>query len=379
VTPRALVVLAAAVAACAPPAASPAAPPIEARVAPPAWQVRGAGGRDPIDVGTADPALVDAAGCVTCHAAIGAEWARSRHALAWTNGIFQREFQHRPQAWCINCHAPMPVQQAGLASGDHALADQGVSCATCHVRGGRIVAARRGDASPHDTVVEPSFGSPAFCADCHEFTFPVFTTGGAARAMTAHPMQDTVTAFRAGPFARERDGCLTCHGSARDHAFPGAHDAEMLAAAFSVDWCRRGDALEVAITNIGAGHHIPTGDIHRHANLRVWRSSAPEALFEVFLGRRFAPAPGGGKTTTWDSRIAPGTTVRHAVAIAELGGEPDEPLNLDLTYVFIADEFPRPRNAPSEPAATSIVRRRAAVAEVAACTAIAGAPQTPRE
>jgi hypothetical protein len=364
------------VAACAPPAAAPGGTPIEAVAPAPAWQVRGPGGVDPIELGTTDPALVDAASCAGCHAAISAEWATSRHALAWTNGIFQREYQAKPQAWCINCHAPAPVQQAELAAGGdvHPLADQGVACATCHVRGGRIVAARRADASPHDTVVDATFGSPAFCADCHEFPFPVFTTGGAARALTPHPMQDTVTAFRAGPYAREQHGCMTCHGSANDHAFAGAHDPDMLAGALTVEWCRDGGALALAVTNVAAGHHVPTGDIHRHMNLRAWRSSAPEALFEVFFGRRFAPAPGGGKTTTWDSRLAPGQTARHAIAIDELGGDRGEPINLDLTYVYIADEFPRPRHAPSEPGAISIVRRRAEPDAIPACGRKAALP-----
>jgi hypothetical protein len=109
-------------------------------------------------------------------------------------------------------------------------------------------------------------------------------------------------------------------------------------------------------------------------NLRAWRSSAPEALFEVFFGRRFAPAPGGGKTTTWDSRLAPGQTARHAIAIDELGGDRGEPINLDLTYVYIADEFPRPRHAPSEPGAISIVRRRAEPDAIPACGRKAALP-----
>ena len=359
--------LALAVAACSAPPASPPAVPAEAAV--PAWQVRGAGGREPIDVGTTAAALVDAAGCATCHAAIAAEWATSRHALAWTNGIFQREYQAQPRPWCVNCHAPMPAQQTALAAGDPALADQGINCATCHVRRGRIVAARTTAASPHDPILEPSFGSPAFCADCHQFTFPVLSADGVAERMTPHPMQDTVGSFLRGPYAAERGGCMACHGSATNHAFLGGHDPEMLQAALAVAWCRRGDALEVTLTNVGAGHAVPTGDIHRHMNLRLWRSSAPEALWEGYLGRRFAPADDGGKTTTWDSTIAPGKTQRHTVALADLGApdDPAEPINLELKYVFIADEFPRPHRAPDEPGSTIVVRWRAAPAAIAAC------------
>jgi hypothetical protein len=334
----------------------------------PAWQVRPLGGMRPIDPGigpgtgtAAGAALLDAAGCGTCHAAIAGEWAASRHALAWTNGIFQREYAARPLAWCVNCHAPLTTQQAGL------FRDRGVDCATCHVRGGALISARRRPGSPHATVEDPSFGSPAFCADCHQFTFPVLTGAGEVTRMTAHPMQTTVASFRAGPYARERDGCLACHGSRANHAFLGGHDPGMLAAALEVAWCRRGDAVEVSVRNVAAGHAVPTGDIHRHMNLRIWRSSAPEALFEAFYGRRFDPADDGGKRMVWDSTIAPEATARHAIGLAELGGEPDEPINLELTYVFLENEHPRADRAPDEPSSASVVRWRAAPAELAAC------------
>lgn len=346
-------------AACGVPAA-----PAPVREAAPAWQVREPGGMRAIEPGLpAGDALLDARGCARCHAEIVDEWSRSRHAAAWTNGIFQREWSGRPQAWCVNCHAPLVTQQHDLAG---ARAAQGVDCATCHVRRGRLVSARRGEASPHDTVADASFGTPAFCADCHQFTFPVLDERGAAVAMTPHPMQTTVAAFRAGPYASERDGCLSCHGSRHGHAFAGAHDAGVREAALEVAWCRQGEALEVAVTNTGAGHTAPTGDIHRHLYLRVWRSSAPEAMFQAFFGRRFEPAPDGGKRTIWDSTLAPRAARRFDIALESLAGEPEEPVNLELVYVFIASEFPR--RPADEPATASVVRRRATIAELAACT-----------
>jgi hypothetical protein len=374
--------------------ASPTPVPASAAPAPsvPSWQVRGMGGRDPIDVGTTDLALVDATGCATCHADLAAEHGASRHALAWTNGIFQREYQAQPRPWCVNCHAPMPVQQAALAAGDTRLADQGVNCATCHVRQGRIVAARTSARSPHDPIVEPSFGSPAFCADCHQFTFPVLSREGEAIRMTEHPMQDTVASFLRGPYAAEPNGCLTCHGSRTNHAFAGGHDADMLESALAVTWCRRDATLAatasagasvpmnggsgrpagsivVVLANVNAGHDVPTGDVHRHMNLRVWRSSAPELLYEGYLGRRFEPDDAGGKRTTWDSSIAPGQEQRHTVSIASLGDpdDPAEPINLSLDYVFIENEFPKPNRAPDEPAVTTVTRLRAELDDIARC------------
>jgi hypothetical protein len=391
------------------PATGPA--PAAVRDDAPAWRVRAPGGMTPIDPGLpasagtlhhgpglpasagtlhhgpglpasagtlhhgpgpAADALLDARGCASCHAAIVDEWSRSRHAAAWTNSIFQTEFSLRPQSWCVNCHAPLTTQQADLAG---PRAAQGVDCATCHVRRGKLVAKTRRAGSPHETIGDPTFGSPAFCADCHQFTFPVLSPEGAALRMTAHPMQTTVASFQAGPYAREPSGCITCHGSRHGHAFPGAHDAAMLASALDVAWCRepRADAagedqaLRVTVRNVAAGHTVPTGDIHRHMYLRLWRSSAPEAMFQAFFGRRFDVAEDGGKTTSWDSTIAPGAAKIARVDLDRLGGEAGEPVNLELVYVYIGNEFPRASSAPDEPSSTSVVRRRASTGELPPC------------
>ncbi|MBA3395166.1 MAG: hypothetical protein H0T89_21135 [Deltaproteobacteria bacterium] len=370
--PRLLIVLAAA---CGVPTTSAPAP---VREAAPSWQARPAGGTQPIDPGVAvtDP-LLDARGCASCHAAIVDEWSRSRHALAWTNGIFQREYAARPQPWCVNCHAPLTTQQAAI-EGAHAA--QGVDCATCHLRAGKLVSKHRRPGSPHDSVGDASFGSPAYCADCHQFTFPVLSPEGVALAMTRHPMQTTVASFAAGPYAGERDGCLSCHGSKHGHAFPGAHDRGMREAALEITWCRKPDALgtgdatlAIAVRNVAAGHTVPSGDIHRHMYLRVWRSSAPEALFQAYFGRRFEPASDGGKRTIWDSTIAPGEAKTFAVPAASLGGDAEEPVQLELIYVFIESEFPRPRRRSAgileESSRVSIARREATVGELAACAA----------
>lgn len=345
-------------AACGVPAAQPP------REAPPSWQARPSGGTRAIDPGVrADHELLDARGCAGCHAAIVDEWSKSRHALAWTNGIFQREYGVRPQAWCVNCHAPLLTQQQDLAG---PRAAQGVDCATCHVRGGKLVSASRQATSPHETVADASFGTPAFCADCHQFNFPVLDERGAATAMSGHPMQTTVASFMAGPFANERDGCLTCHGSKHGHGFPGAHDDGMRNAALDVTWCRQATTLAIGVRNANAGHTVPTGDIHRHMYLRVWRSSAPEAMFQAFFGRRFETADDGGKRTIWDSTIAPGETKRFTVEAPALAGADDEPINLELVYVFIENEFPR---KPSERTTASLVRRHTALTELPICSA----------
>jgi hypothetical protein len=333
----------------------------------PVWQVRGRGGLAVIEPGTRDLDLIDAAACQGCHPAEHAEWAASRHGKAWVNGIFRREYRELPRKWCVRCHAPLAPQFDQVMAGGGPLADQGVSCAACHVRGGALVARRRRPGSPHATIESADFGSPEFCADCHQFEFPLIERGEVV-GLSRHPMQDTVAEFRAGRFAGIPGGCRACHAdSPAGHAYAGAHDPAMLERAIGVALCRRGDALVVALDNRGAGHAVPTGDVHRHIYARVWRSSAPEGLFEIFLGRRYDGEAATGKRTVWDSRLSPGERREHAVALAALGGEADEPINLELVYVYTGDERPLRHRDPGEPTRRIIADDRLELAAVSPC------------
>lgn len=371
---------------------------------PPAWQVRASGGQRPIDPGLAlggasaeQLALLDAETCRACHADQHGEWAASRHGAAWTNGIFQREYSAQPRAWCVNCHAPLTVQQDALAAGDARLADQGVNCAACHVRRGALVSSARSPRSPHATVVDASFASAAMCADCHQFTFPVMSPrDGEALRMTAHPMQTTVSDFLAGPYADVPGGCLACHGTRAGHGFPGGHELELLRSAIDASWCRGETGLSIEVANTGAGHRVPTGDIHRHMVARLWRSSAPEATFEAFFGRRYEPAPDGGKRITWDSTLAPQqrrrfevpeTSLRAASVLVEGQAAAEaaasaaaasaealaEPINFEVTYVYTIDEFPRRDRTPSEPVTAQLLSERKRWDELPRCASPATA------
>jgi hypothetical protein len=316
-------------------------------------------GLAPIHTGA--PEQLRAAACLGCHPAAHAEWAQSRHGLAWRNAIFQREYRDRPLEWCVHCHAPLAEQLAEVRGGGGPLADEGVNCASCHLRGGRMVARARAPGSPHDTDVRADFGSPAYCAGCHQFTFPIIErdpTGkgpGRVTGYTGHPMQDTVAQHARGPLAAKE--CLSCHrGEGPSHRFPGGHDGEMLARALRLETCRSGGTLVVSLSNTGAGHNVPTGDVHRHLVLRAWHPSAPEKLREVILGRRFAPAPDGGKRTVADTTIRAGETRRLELPLAE-APRSSEPLSLELRLVYTIDEFPfRGRELAAPTYATMLTR-----------------------
>jgi len=269
--------------------------------------------------------------CASCHPAEWKEWSTSRHAAAWVDPVFQAEFAHGRAAWCVGCHAPLAPDPTAP---DPALADRGVACAGCHTRGGKMTSSRRGARSPHDTVVDPDFGSPAFCAGCHEFNFPVLGERGRLVRYTAEPMQATVSQHRASGMAAE---CTDCHAaSPAGHAFRGSHDADLVASALDVTTCRTGGAIEVSVANRGAGHNVPSGGVHRRMVLRAWTSRAPERMQEASFGRRFRPLAGGGKQTLSDTTIPPGRAARHRFPLAALGEE--RLINLELRYIYALDE-----------------------------------------
>ena len=291
------------------------------------------GGTTPVLDGNAFFAPEPVGECRSCHPAEWQEWSTSRHAAAWVDPVFQAEFARGRPAWCVSCHAPLA---ADPSAPDGPAADQGVACAGCHRRDGRMVSARRGEGSPHDTAVDPSFGSADFCAGCHQFNFPILGAGGHLVRYTDEPMQATVSEWRASRLSREV-GCTDCHGaSPAGHAFRGSHDPELVASAIAVELCRDGGSLEVALANRGAGHNVPSGGVHRRMVLRAWTSRAPERMAERTFGRRFRPLAAGGKQTVSDTTIAPGATSRHRFALAALGR--DRTVNLELRYIYAQDE-----------------------------------------
>jgi hypothetical protein len=281
----------------------------------------------------------DPASCAGCQPGAYARWRASRHAASFVDGAFHAELEPRREAWCIGCHAPLAGDPTTVRD-DDPLARDGVACLACHLRGGELVSATRAPDSPHVTRRDPTFGSPVWCAGCHQFNFPVLDDRGRVVRMTGHPMQDTV-AQSAG------EDCRDCHDS---HRVAGSHDETMRERALAITTCMRERELRIELANVGAGHNVPAGGIDRHVVLRVWRSSAPDRLAETVLGRTFAAAPGGGKRAISDTTLAPGATRTIAVDPRTLGGEPDEPITVELRYVFAADE--RARIADTEIAAT---------------------------
>ncbi|HZS37418.1 MAG TPA: multiheme c-type cytochrome [Polyangia bacterium] len=266
------------------------------------------GGRGPLEHVVPPPSVpsLRASACGECHAAIFDAWRGSRHAQAWSNRLFAVSFKREPMRWCVSCHAPL----------GSALADEGVSCAACHVRGGRVLGARPASARAlraHPVRVEPALARAEFCGGCHQFNFP---SAAPPFHYRDEPMQDTLAEWRGSRAAREGRTCQACHLDG--HRFPGGHDRALVGRAVSLAVERRGAHVLLTARADGAAHRVPTGDPFRR--LRVELCAEPrcdEPLARPIFARVFRP-DGDSWTLDADRTIpvaAAGATAERTVDV----------------------------------------------------------------
>lgn len=216
--------------------------------------------------------------CAQCHQAQWEQWRSSLHSHTMGAGIqWQLRLMSQEQGnKCLRCHAPLAEQKALVAmqqgwpgapkkappayvSAD--LADQGLVCAACHVRGHRRFGPPANkpltEPVPHGGfVASAAFEDSRFCATCHQFPPDGPRVNGKLQ-------EDTYAQWLASPYA-ETKSCQSCHMPERQHLFRGVHDREMVLQALDVtlDVLPAGQAGEAiaraVISNTGAGHHFPT-------------------------------------------------------------------------------------------------------------------------
>lgn len=258
-------------------------------------------------------AFESATGC-GCHSGFQITWGESMHAQALTDPIFQHELELAIRAtdgalgpYCNGCHAPIAVMAGELTGLDHSIlatvSAESVTCDFCHQVTG---AGRPGNgsfefAAPDGTkraqfddakspVHETSFSEvhtkAEFCGMCHDVYHPVNDL----------QLEATYTEWLNGPYAAEGIVCQDCHmtpgpgviypnpgkaapfGPDRDHVYlmtwaggntalgPADLAEERLQAAARVsvkapEYIEPGSTggIEITVSNVGAGHYIPTG------------------------------------------------------------------------------------------------------------------------
>ncbi len=281
-----------------------------------------------------------AASCESCHPSEVAQWQQSRHAVAFSNGLFRAEL----------------------------VAMQGVGCMSCHMgQDGHLVSRNRAPNSPHKTLVSEEFGSAGFCAGCHEFKFPVMGDDGMPVAFQDLAMQTTASEFAETSAASNGDDCRSCHmvPSVGAHRFVGSHDLPTLQSALEWDVCLLGDELRVEIANIGAAHAVPTGGVNRHIVLRMWQSESPDDLVEHFIGRKFEGDDEGEKTLVVNSSLAAGESRIFSARRKSMAPRAGAPINVELRYIYPLDEFAE--LAPGTRRFATVFRERKRASEFEMC------------
>lgn len=241
--------------------------------------------------------------CGACHPAIKAQWETSIHRHAWIDPQYQAEIDKSGNRWlCLNCHTPLLAQMdrwpVGLLDDDverpqlidnprfdAALRDQGITCASCHVRDGKIRGPGLGGEPPHPVEVDPTLRSGELCLQCHQ-------------ASRTYPGKGFICTFqtgdewRAGPYDEEGKNCVDCHmpratmpaaagGPERQVAqhwwkgagipkVPGiAPPPEANVPGLALQAQPEGGSLVVTSTNANAGHRLPSGDPERWVQVDV--------------------------------------------------------------------------------------------------------------
>jgi hypothetical protein len=235
--------------------------------------------------------------CGGCHEAIYEEWSQSMHAKAWIDPYYQVDYVFDgSQQICLNCHIPLENQQQNLVIGvkdeemfkpilepnpyfDAALRDEGVTCAVCHVREGRIVGTFETEDAPHAVTFDPEMSSGIrYCEQCH------VVSGERWDTFYRIPPCGTVAEIRKG--SQEID-CVGCHmpeviRPAADgmhdrkvgrHFFRGGHHPETVKGSLRVETKRKNEKdrsiFAFTLTNVGAAHFLPTGTPDRHLTLEL--------------------------------------------------------------------------------------------------------------
>ncbi len=276
--------------------------------------------------------------CGSCHQAIYREWKTSIHSQAWNDPLFQAYNRHDGyQQICLNCHTPMQNQQADLVVGhkdrarsqpilennaqfDADFRDEGVTCAACHVKEGKIQGPFGSKLAPHPSVKAPAFlAQGQVCQRCHlvngkSWDYFLYQEGPCGT------YEDLAKEIVDG---QRRDvGCYSCHmptiersllpggpaRSTRAHLWRGGHDREMVRNALKITFDQDSNStFKLTLNNHGAGHRLPTGAPMRYLQV-TFRSYDKEdnvlkesvhKMRRVIIWRPFI-------IDLWDDRLEPG-------------------------------------------------------------------------
>lgn len=208
--------------------------------------------------------------CRKCHQDVWDEWHGSHHQIAYLNQEVRALSEDFRNKECQACHLPRPVAETGY--GNRVLPrqtqpDEGVSCLTCHQAADGTILGRH-DRPEVPCAVRASAQMPTvdMCASCHN----------------QHKTTDQWRATVFGQPGVDYRDCNDCHmpvlerkrtdGSVRQgrgHAYHASHDKATIRSAYQFEVRAEGREVTAALTNSGAGHHFPTEERSRAADIMV--------------------------------------------------------------------------------------------------------------
>jgi hypothetical protein len=243
----------------------------------------------PVPVIPLEPAVVpglESYACLSCHSAVGDEWARSAHGIAWVDHEYRAALaqKKRPEL-CHGCHAPEPLLREGLAPRADARdggRERGIACESCHLgpQGG-MLGPRGTPVDAHPSRVSEHMSAPgsnALCALCH--------------ATNIGPVIGVAKDFISAGLESRGLSCVGCHmaplerawatdappRTGRSHALQTPRDPAFLRRALGIEWKQAGGGSRVVLTN-QAGHRVP-GLIGRQLRIEAELLDASDAVLE---------------------------------------------------------------------------------------------------
>lgn len=288
------------------------------------------------------------------------------HSAAWNDPQFQELWRaERREARCLNCHSPLVAQQRKLEGAPNpayrpTLQAEGVTCAACHVRDGKIVGAGTSTGeSSHPIWKVPELAEAASCGGCHQLPIAGRDKG----------LYDTMREWEAVA-APGAGGCRDCHmpmrlGNVatgvlrpyRSHAFEGAHSDVMLQRALTVSVTLAkpvylpGEEVSavVEVRNTGAAHSVPSGDPLHQIRLEVGLADTTGELLEkkeTVFARKLERRPPYKERA--DTRLEAGSSRRVRFDTLLPGGAGEHYLIVQLSYHLMPQEKARELGIPAD-------------------------------
>lgn len=321
--------------------------------------------------GTAFAAEMDRSGyssataCAYCHADIYESWNRSAHSWSYSDSTFMDAYRQAyvdtkgaAQKLCFKCHAPTTMATKDFEAA-MPITKEGVTCDFCHTVedvnlshpsdtfkldvGGEKRASMKLDKShkfektdaAHQAAYTKWFNKSEMCAGCHKIT----NMKGVVIGGTYAEWKNSAYSKGAGP--NKAVQCQDCHMTrikgksvdpsvkktdkdmVPDHSL--SHNLARLAGSVSMEIVKAGRAdggrflVDVAVTNVKAGHNIPTGLPSRYLTVEVEAQPADEGsvILRKTLGKKIVDGDGAALTSDVDAYIK-GAKVAEDTSIAPL-------------------------------------------------------------